>query len=234
MGIGVSMINAISTFIQSVFSGSTEPGLTHAWLIGLCVLGSLAVAFGIILESWPPRSLREIVATILVIGGVIFEGAFTVVLFVFDEAISHRQEATIESQRSEIIALENRLAARSLSDTQASSIVGRLRSFAPLSFQIIPYWEDKESHDIAERIARILGTMDWKLENPTRFTMLAGVIAGVVVNVDGRASDNARNAAKELASALTDNGVDAIEKEHVDTTTNPASERIDMQVGIKP
>lgn len=107
----MSAISATSIFIQNVLSGSTDAGPTHAWLIGICILGSLAVAFGIILESWPPESCKAVIATVLVISGVILEGTFTVVLFVYDEAISSKQQ-------SKIIALETRLAPRVLSKEQ--------------------------------------------------------------------------------------------------------------------
>jgi hypothetical protein len=78
-----------------------------------------------------------------------------------------------------------------------------------------------------------LASVGWKLENPERFTTLVGVITGIIVNVDKRASDTARNGAKELASALTENGIAAKVRETDDPTTNLPSERINMQVGIK-
>jgi len=56
----------------------------------------------------------------------------------------------------------------------------------------------------------------------------------VVIHVDSRASENARNAAKELASALSDNDIAAVEKAAADITNSPPSELIYLQVGIKP
>jgi hypothetical protein len=55
-----------------------------------------------------------------------------------------------------------------------------------------------------------------------------------LVHVDPRASEKSRNAAKELTSALNDNDIEAIEEDEADTTVTIASERINMDVGIKP
>jgi hypothetical protein len=204
------------------------------WLLDISI--SLVV-IGLILEFAPrlwsrfvggaPHHRIEKFGEILVILGVAGELA----LHIRSGQIEDRIKAT---QRDKIITLEERLAARSFSPPQAADLAARLKPFSPLTFQIIPYWDDKESFDLANRIDVILEGIGWKLENPTRFTMLAGVVAGVVIAVDKRASDNARNAAKELASALTANGVDAKEREEENPTTNPPSERINMSVGIKP
>jgi hypothetical protein len=170
---------------------------------------------------------REKCGIVFVVIGVVVEALLTFALLTFDEGISR-------SQKEDISALESRLAARWLNNTQIFEIQNRLRQFAPLSFQIIPYWDDLESKNIADKIAVTLEQIGWKLENPARYTIIPGVIAGVVVHVDSRASENARNAAKELASALAENHIAAIEKEAADTTTDPPSELIYLQVGIKP
>jgi hypothetical protein len=202
------------TYFSVLFSGDSD-ALRISLLVG-AVVGGLAVGIGIFWESH-----KLTLATALVLLGVVVEAICTIFLFVIDEGISRAQQSTI-------IALENRLAARSLSDVQAADITERLKSFSLLTFQIIPYWDDKESKDIADRIDLILEGVGWKLENPTRFTFIAGVIAGVVINIDSRASENARGAAKALAAALSDNGIAAIEREMADTTTTPPSERINL------
>jgi hypothetical protein len=223
-------IATISSIFKSLFNGDLEESSTHAWLFGAAIIGSALVALGILLEShWPfsRMKFREKLGIILVVLGVVIEASFTFALLTFDEGLSR-------SQKSQIIELESRLAARQLSDTEVSEIQNRLRQFAPAPFQIIPYWDDPESKNIADRIAFTLGTIGWRLENPERYTIIPGVIAGVIVNVDSRASDNARGAARELAAALAGNHIVAVEKERPDTTTNPPSEGINLQVGIKP
>jgi hypothetical protein len=138
-------------------------------------------------------------------------------------------------QRSEIIGLQKRLAARSLTDEQKMSIASRLKQFPPQTIQIIPYWQNKESLDIANAIAETLQKDGWTIHNPERYTALIGVIAGVYISVDKRASEAAKGAAKELARALNDNDVLTTEEEGENGPPNdPLTEQISMQVGIKP
>jgi hypothetical protein len=214
------------TYLSHFFSGEVDPFWPHIILLSVTVAASFAVGAGIIFEAPKYSESVHRIAVRLVIAGVVVEAACTIFLFVFDEGIS-------SAQQSKIIALESRLAARSLSDDQAAEVAKRLKPFSTLTFQIIPYWENPDSLDIANRIAGVLASVGWKLENPERFTTLVGVITGIIVNVDKRASDTARNGAKELASALTENGIAAKVRETDDPTTNLPSERINMQVGIK-
>lgn len=138
-------------------------------------------------------------------------------------------------QKEEIIALQKRLAARSLNEEQKTSIASRLKRFPSQTIQIIPYWQDKESLDIANAIAQAVMKDDWKIHNPERYTALLGVIAGVYIRVDKHASEGAKGAAKELAAALNDNDVLATEEEGENGPPNdPLTEQINMQVGIKP
>jgi hypothetical protein len=78
------------TYVSAFFSGSVDPFWSHFILIGLTVLGGVAVGVGIIMESekWS-------VATVLVVIGVATEAIFTIILFRFDEGISLEQQAKI-------------------------------------------------------------------------------------------------------------------------------------------
>jgi hypothetical protein len=150
---------------------------------------------------------------------------FTILIFGTDGWIN-------QIQQSEIIALETRLAARTLSDAQVAEITKRLANFSDQTFQIIPYWKNPESMAIANRIADVLVNAGWKLDQPKSFTGLLGVITGVLVAVDKGASESAHRAAKELISALNDNQIEASED---DENNNPTpSDKIYMNVGIKP
>jgi hypothetical protein len=131
--------------------------------------------------------------------------------------------------------LEARLAARSLSDAQKAAITARVIKFLPQSIQIIPYWQDKESLDIANEIAEALVKAHWTIDNPQRYTALVGVIAGVYISVDKRASNDTKSAAQELKTALNEAGVATTEEEGQNSPPNePVDQRISMQVGIKP
>ena len=212
------------TYLSAVFDGTAEPFWLHFILILVSVAASFGVAGGIILESPKYSSAIHRVATWLVIGGVAIEALCMVSLFVFDEAIS-------SAQQLKIISLEERLAARRLSDKQVSNMTDRLKPFAPQTFQIIPYWKNPESLYIANRIADVLIKAGWEIDNPKVFTTLVGVLTGVIVSTDKDAPPNIREARDELIAALKHNGVESYADEFIET---PPSSRINMQVGIKP
>jgi hypothetical protein len=96
------------TYLSAVLSGTAEPFWPHCVLISISVLASFAVAGGIIFESPKYSPATHRVATWLVIGGVAVEALCMVSLFAFDEAIS-------SAQQEKIIALETKLAPRTLS-----------------------------------------------------------------------------------------------------------------------
>jgi hypothetical protein len=106
---------AISTIFNAFISGSLDPYWTHFWLLAGAFTVEIIVAIGIVLEmSWPPNQL-QIIATVMVIGGVVIGIIFTLGLFVFDEAISRNQQ-------EKIVALETRLAPRLLSEEQKGKL----------------------------------------------------------------------------------------------------------------
>src|SRR5277367_5267498 len=92
--------------MSTFFSGSLDPFWPHVILLSVAILASFAVAIGIVMES-PKWS----VANALVVGGVALEAICTLLLFGFDEGISN-------AQQSKIIALETKLAPRSLNIEQ--------------------------------------------------------------------------------------------------------------------
>jgi hypothetical protein len=135
-------------------------------------------------------------------------------------------------QRAEIIGLETRLAARSLSDDQAENMRRNLRQFPGQSFEVITYWQNKESLGIANRIADTLISAGWQIDQPKSFTTLVGVVTGLYVSVDKAAAQSAKDAERALVEALNRNGIDALEdSEH--ENPNPTN-KININVGIKP
>jgi hypothetical protein len=110
-------------------SNLLEIDLPHAVLIGGGVIGSVFVATGIIKEAdkWS-------FAMLLVVIGVTIEAIFTIALFIYDEGISHEQQAIIRYQNDKIITLETRLAPRSFSAEQQREISAKLKPFAGQHF----------------------------------------------------------------------------------------------------
>jgi hypothetical protein len=111
-------------YLSAVLSGEAAPFWPHVGLLLVSILAAFTVGFGIILESPKYSAAVHRVATWLVLGGIAVESLCTVFLFVFDESISAKQQSTIESQNSQIIALETQAAPRTLSKEQYDILKG--------------------------------------------------------------------------------------------------------------
>ena len=206
------------TYVSRFWSGGFEPLWLHVILLSLSVLASLAVGAGIIFERPKYSVAIHRIAFWLVVGGVVIEAACTIFLFVFDKELS-------TSQQFKIIALEERIAQRSLSPTVQDRIASALTKFkgTPYDMSLTP---DAEL-DFALQIMHTLDKAEWDHRAYGGFTMSsdelrvrdgephAGIIAavfGVVVLYDSR-NESLRNPAEALAAALmTEGGITAKSK----------------------
>jgi hypothetical protein len=206
--------------------------LVHLGLIGGDVFAIIAVGLGIIWKSPEQSPSRHEIGKRLVIWGIAFETLCSACLFAFDEGISQKQQDKINAGQRQVIALEQRLAARTLDKSQAMQVAFPLAKYNGQAFQIVPYWDDSESLNLANQIADALRLVGWQLNNPTAFTMLAGVVAGIKVSVDKGSSARTHNAAKDLVAALKAVGIDANLGQEAN---NPSpTQQIGVVVGIKP
>jgi hypothetical protein len=167
------------------------------------------------------RGWRVLVASLAV------DTLFTVLIFGTDGWISH-------IQRDEIIALENRLAARTLSDEQISAIADRLKQFSSQEFDIVAYWKNPESLGLANRIYDALIKAGWKYDKPTNAEFLLRVETGIDLGFDRRVS---LDVAKALSEALTDANIQVSMDMQSLTGPPPSSDpihKITISVGIKP
>ena len=89
-------------------------------------------------------------------GGIIAGFAATFLLFIFDEAISRTQQSTIEGQRTEIIALEKRIAPRALSGTEVKALKAAVAPFIDRQISIWSYGIDLEGATLALQIKSAL------------------------------------------------------------------------------
>jgi hypothetical protein len=197
----------------------------HAALLGGATIGGALVGIGILLET-----KRGSLAAILVLIGVIIEPIFTLWLFVYDENLAR-------GQNDQIISLQRRLAFRSLSDAQFADLVEKLKPTGAQTFQVITYWRDEEALAIANRMADALIKAGWTIDQPKTFTALVGVEAGVWVSYDGRADKKVADAAKALVYALLQHEIYAeLDAQAVANppTNQPTSDKINIEVGIKP
>jgi hypothetical protein len=103
----------------------------------------LVVGVGIILEVTLPMTLRQIIATGMVIGGILFGIMLTLGLFVFDEGISTAQQSridfqqsTIRTQNDKIIELEKRLQPRTLSKERQQFVTASTERFGGQKYRV--------------------------------------------------------------------------------------------------
>jgi hypothetical protein len=116
------MIDVIHRLAISFLAGDLNPDWTHAALLGGSIAAEFAVAAGIVIESSWPKTWRQWLGIVLVIGGVIVGAAFTISLFVFDEAISQRQ-------LDKIATLETEIAPRRLTADQEKTLAALFAKF---------------------------------------------------------------------------------------------------------
>jgi hypothetical protein len=169
-----------------------------------------------------------------VLGGIALESLCTVLLFVFDERISAKQDSTIAGQNKEIISLQKRLAARTLSDGQLETIANRLRPLGGQHFDIVAYWQNPESLALANRIYEAITKAGWEYDKPAGGEVMVGVLTGVVVFVDHRSSPETANAARAFIAALNENDIEAVADPTPQNPKNPIVTHIVINVGIKP
>jgi hypothetical protein len=132
------------TYVSAFFSGSVDPFWPHFILIGLTVLGGIAVGAGIITESekWS-------VATVLVVIGVATEAIFTIILFRFDEGISL-------AQQEKIIFLESEIAPRRIDPKDCPDISKSVKSFSGSTVRVATYALDIDGALLGWQIADCL------------------------------------------------------------------------------
>jgi hypothetical protein len=117
----------LSTYFNAFISGDLNSYWTHLWLLGGIFLFEVIVGIGIILEVTLPMTLRQIIATGMVVGGILVGIMLTLGLFVFDEGIS-------SAQQSKIIALETQIAPRILTKEQHDELQSLRGKVLALSF----------------------------------------------------------------------------------------------------
>jgi len=161
-------------------------------------------------------------------GGIIAGFAATFSLFIFDEAVSGRQQSTIVVQQSnirdqndKIIALEQRLADRTLSPKDRAKITREMLLYkgTPVVFGA---FQEPEAEDLMEQISSVLLSAEWvehewKSGGDIVLTRapphpIAGVtyVRGVYVQADGSLHvADFGPIVRELAKLLTDAGVPA-------------------------
>jgi hypothetical protein len=198
----------------------------HSLLLGGAIFGGVIVGIGILMESekWS-------LAAILVLTGVVIEPIFTIGLFIYDEHLSR-------GQNEQIISLEKRLAARSLTDAQVVDIIEQLKPFAGQHFDIVTYWRNPESVAVTNRIYGALISAGWLYDRPPSGEFILGVETGVMVLYDNRSGEAVAKAVDAFVYALLTNDLYASPDPQSAGAkipdSQPVSAKITINVGIKP
>jgi hypothetical protein len=198
---------------------------TNAWLLRGDIVATIAVGVGIFLEAPKNPTLLQRIALWLVVVGVVAETLFSIGLFAYDESVS-------QAQQDKIIALDERLAARTLTSDDETTLANALSRFPAQEFEITSYREDAESWMFGEKLANVLvQRCHWvRRFEPADFG-IAGVIAGVAVYTQWNAGPSTDGAATALVTTLNARNIGAT---HLGATQGLRQPLINITVGIKP
>jgi hypothetical protein len=150
------------------------------------------------------------------------EVLFSVLIMQADTDIDRRQ-------KDEIVALETKLAPRSLSKSDLSEIAAHLKQFAGQEFNMISYGGEPAS--IAARLRQALEKAEWKWYKPG---MQGAPPAGTVgIQIWAYSDGPARNAANALVGALNAKEIEAALLPEQPQPQDPNPNRVDIVVGSK-
>jgi hypothetical protein len=189
-------------------------------LIWLYVLSTIGVIVGVYLEGERFSDHTKLVGWRILLCSLAVETLFGTLIFAADGKIS-------KDQRYEIIALQTKLAPRSLNFAQMSEISAALAKFSGQEFTIGSYGGEPEL--IAIPIRAALEQANWKWFDPEfHIVPLAGTV-GIQVWASTQGS---RLAAQALVGALADKDIAAtlLPKE---LPAQPNTDKIEMIVGSK-
>jgi hypothetical protein len=147
----------------------------------------------------------------------------------FQLQIAQANERAADAER-ETARLTQRVADRTLTDGQATSVAGKINPFGGQRIQIMTYFDASEPMGLASRILLALRLAKWQYLPPPDHTILIGGITGVLVFIHPEAEQSTRNAAGALAGALNEEGIAATLK----FDTAYAKNQIMVDVGAKP
>lgn len=204
-------------------------------LLGGDVLATIAVGWGILWEAPDQSPERHRIAKWLVIGGIIAETVFSISLFVYDESIS-------QEQQSKIIALETKLAPRTLSETQIAEITEALKPFSGEKYvgsvgagiadgcSLWGQLDQALSNAGWDRVRRIFTFCEPGAESPVY------PLVGITIFVEDKRDDKTFRASDALVRALKGKLAARTEviQYNANTTTQNAPDVLTIEIGIKP
>jgi hypothetical protein len=146
-----------------------------------------------------------------------------------------RAKSAVAEAAKANLELARLTAPRILTDEQSERIARTLHPFAGQEFDIVPYFDIKESLNIANRILATLtcSPAGWKYIPGDPTARLMGGLAGVQVWRHPDADDSTKNAADWLVSSLSKEGIEAVLRIQ-NPVNNPKNNKLNLSVGTKP
>jgi len=145
--------------------------------------------------------------------------------------VANAERERAQAQKA-LIELQQRLADRVITDTDAARIIERIRQYKGREFQVVTYWDDREPLATANRLADVLIAAGWKLDQPKTWQGLLGGLGGIHVYFHPEASADAKRAAEALVSVL--NSLDLSAEIREMNAPGQPTEKININVGTKP
>lgn len=103
--------------------------------------------------------------------------------------LAKQQEKAAIAEKS-LLALQQTLADRALTDEQLKTIGDSLKVFSGQEYTVTAYWDSKESLNIANRIHAALQLAHWKYSDEGSKAMMLGGVVGVKVWYHPDADEN--------------------------------------------
>jgi hypothetical protein len=144
--------------------------------------------------------------------------------------IAQANERAANAER-ETARLTGELADRQLTDAQIKSIAERLKLYSGQQYQVLAYWDSKESAAIAERIHKALETATWTFLPFKEWHALMGGLVGINVWLHPNADEPTKAAAAALVTALLNEGIQA--ELRLQNPKDTQSNTITLDIGSK-
>lgn len=240
-------MSAVIAYFNAFVDGELDSFSTHAALIGVIAVAEISLGIGIWLESPRKKEFREWLGLTLVLGGCVISVIFTVLLLIFDEGISRGQKARIDAeqtviqrQNKEIIALEKRLAPRSLTADEQTEVAKELAKYDGQQFQGAIASGLPDGRLLWESLYRALEAAHWDFVPPSSMgfgdppaDIPIAPEPDVVIFAPAGSETKVQSAAQALAEALKAVGIEAkaVAGSLGDNSRNPTL--IAISIGVK-
>lgn len=210
------MISIISSGVHSFLAGDLDSSSVHFWLLSSSFIAEIAVGIGILLES-KFETRKERAAAALVMGGIVAGFAATFMLFVFDEAISRRQQSKIAELDTQLVARTKELlevrkltADRSLTLEDKKSLAASLSTFRDQPAKIVIFPVNFESVFIAHELYGAMLNAHWAVSPPEMLLRPQNDILTQGLLIERSDDDASTKAANRLFETLKSIGVSVV------------------------